>query len=50
MPAKPFDYFWDSLTDEKGAKERANYVLKSISEYHKKAKKKIHVTQLRDWL
>ena len=39
MPAKPFDYFCDSLADEKGAKERASYILKPISEYHKKAKK-----------
>jgi hypothetical protein len=39
MPAKPSDYFWDSLADEKGARERANYVLKPIGKYHKKAKK-----------
>jgi len=37
MPAKPFVYFWDSLADERG-KERAEYVLKPINQYHKEAK------------
>lgn len=43
MPAKPFVYFWESLTAtttaKERAKERAEYVLKPISRYHKKAKK-----------
>ena len=39
MPPKPFVYFWDSLADEEGAKERASYVLKRIREYNKKARK-----------
>jgi hypothetical protein len=41
MPAKPFVYFWESLDEavkERG-KERAEYVLKPINQYHRKAKK-----------
>ena len=39
MPAKPFVYFWESVAVKERAKERAEYVLKPINQYHKKAKK-----------
>jgi len=39
MPAKPFVYFWEFVTAKERAKERAEYVLKPINQYHKKAKK-----------
>jgi ubiquinone/menaquinone biosynthesis C-methylase UbiE len=39
MPAKPFVYFWESVTVKERAKEGAEYALKPINQYHKKAKK-----------
>jgi SAM-dependent methyltransferase len=39
MLAKPFVYFWESVTVKERAKERAEYVLKPINQYYKKAKK-----------
>jgi len=35
--AKSFVYFWESISDKRAA--RANYVLKPIKKYNKKAKK-----------
>jgi len=39
MLAKPFVYFWESVRVKERAKERAEYVLKPINQYHKKANK-----------
>jgi cyclopropane fatty-acyl-phospholipid synthase-like methyltransferase len=39
MLAKPFVYFWEFVTSKERAKERAEYVLKPINQYYKKAKK-----------
>ncbi|MGD0978839.1 MAG: class I SAM-dependent methyltransferase [Candidatus Bathyarchaeia archaeon] len=41
ISAKPYVYFWESLelAVKERAKERAEYVLKPINQYHKKAKK-----------
>lgn len=40
---KPFLSFWESTTSEEVARERARYVLKPISEYHKQAKKILEI-------
>jgi len=39
VPAKPFVYFWESVTVKERARERAEYVLKPIDQYCKKAKR-----------
>ena len=36
---KDFIYFWPHITSREGAKERANWVLRPIKRYNKKAKK-----------
>jgi SAM-dependent methyltransferase len=42
--SKPFIYFWESLkTSNKGARERARYVLKPVNEYCKHAKKILEI-------
>jgi len=43
MPAKPFVYFWESLTSKEGARERARYVLETINEYYEQAKKILEI-------
>jgi len=43
MPAKPFVYFWESLTSKEGARERARYVLETINEHYKQAKKILEI-------
>jgi len=41
--SKPFVSFWESLTSKEGAKERARYILKPVSEHHKQAKKVLEI-------
>jgi cyclopropane fatty-acyl-phospholipid synthase-like methyltransferase len=42
--SKPFIYFWESLkTSNKGARERARYILKPVNEYCKRAKKILEI-------
>ena len=36
---KDFIHFWPSITSKKGARERADWVIKPINKYHKKSKK-----------
>jgi cyclopropane fatty-acyl-phospholipid synthase-like methyltransferase len=41
--SKSFVSFWESLTSKEGARERARYILKPISEYNKQAKKVLEI-------
>ena len=41
--SKPFVSFWESLTSKQGARARAHYVLESIKEYRKQAKKILEI-------
>lgn len=40
---RPFVYFWESLANKERAKERADYVLKPMNEYGKKAGKILEI-------
>jgi cyclopropane fatty-acyl-phospholipid synthase-like methyltransferase len=41
--SKSFVSFWESLTSKEGARERARYILKPVSEYRKQAKKVLEI-------
>jgi len=43
MPAKPFVYFWETVTSKERAKERADYVLRPIHDYRKNARRILEI-------